>query len=124
MAYVKNSADPKQVRNAKKRERIDREQEINDMASILETEAGRRTLWRYLMAAGIFKCSFTGDATTTVFWEGNRNIGLKILDDIMLANPAAYHQMYAAQAQRLREEEFEKDENENESKKEEDRGDL
>lgn len=88
-SLVKNAADKEQVKKAgSKAERI-REQELNDIRFLLSREQGRRFLWRYLEICGVYRSSFTGNSQT-FFNEGERNVGLKLLDDIMEAAPDAY----------------------------------
>lgn len=89
---MRNVADQTQVNEAKSREAINKRREGDDMRFILATEQGRRVLWKYLEACGIYKSSFTG-SSETYFLEGQRNIGLKILNDIMDADPESYVKM-------------------------------
>ncbi len=87
-----NIADETQVKEQTRRGRFLREQQLADTKAILDLPAGRRFLWRYLEATGIFRLSYTGD-NATFFNEGRREIGLKLLEDISEANPEAYLQM-------------------------------
>jgi len=89
---VANAADAEQVQAAGRKERFRNKQELEDVRTILELPAGRRFVWRYLEKAGIFETSFTGN-NTTFFNEGRRDIGLKLLADVMQAKPEAYVQM-------------------------------
>ena len=88
----RNAADEQQVSNAKQKEKLQRERELNDLRFILSTDQGRRTMWRYLELCGVYKSSFTG-SSETFFLEGQRNIGLKIIADIMESDPEAYIKM-------------------------------
>mgnify|MGYP001589554210 CR=1 FL=1 len=45
---VKNAADPRQVRNAGRKERDRRSQEIADLQAVLRLPEARRVLWRLL----------------------------------------------------------------------------
>ena len=89
MVEVKNAGDPEQVAKAKEREKRGRELELSDLAFILADVRGRRFYWRKLEGCGIFKLSFTGVSAHTDFNEGQRNIGLLMLNDLMEANPEA-----------------------------------
>jgi len=89
---VKNAADAEQVKEAGVKEKFGRKQELNDVYNILAIPSGRRWVWRVLSDCGVFKSSFTGNSTT-FFNEGRRDIGLRILADVMEANPDAYVQM-------------------------------
>lgn len=90
--FVKNAADRKQVEEAKKKERNERNQEIEDIRFVLSDARGRRFFWRYLGECGVFKTSMTGNSQT-FFNEGMRNIGLKLLADLNEADPGAYIKM-------------------------------
>lgn len=92
-AFVKNASDESQVQNAKIKVKLNDELEINDLKFLLSTDQGRRFLWKLLNKCGIFRVSFTG-SSQTFFLEGERNIGLYVLDLIMQADPDAYTKMY------------------------------
>jgi hypothetical protein len=62
-------------------ERLATEVEINDLVSTMRTKIGRRLLYRVLDRCGVFRSSFTGNAAT-YFREGERNIGLWLMDRI------------------------------------------
>lgn len=51
-------------------------------ASLLNTEAGRLVIWSILDVTHQFSSSYTGDQMTN-FLEGERNVGLKILNDFV-----------------------------------------
>lgn len=55
---------------------------------ILEDRRGRDWLWSLLEGCRIWSSSYTGDQTT-VFNEGMRNVGLKVLTEIDAAAPEA-----------------------------------
>lgn len=88
-SYVKNTADPKQVKAAGEKVKSDEDQWNLDMQFVLSSPQGRRVLWKYLSDAGVYHTSFTGN-NTTFFNEGKREIGLAILHDIHEANAEAY----------------------------------
>lgn len=89
---VKNAADEAQVNEAAAKEKRGRARDLEDMRFILETAQGRRFIWRQLGECGVFKSSFTGNSTT-FFNEGRRDVGLKLMADVMDAKPDAYLQM-------------------------------
>lgn len=65
-------------------EQPDRQQEIDDILTVLSTRQGRRYLWRIMGEAGVFRMSFiAGAADATAFNEGKRNLGASILTEIM-----------------------------------------
>jgi hypothetical protein len=84
-----NSDDKSQVIQAGKDEKLARIRELEDLVAVMETEAGRRLVWRLLSRAGVFTSSFTGNSAT-FFNEGKRDMGLFILAEIMEACDEQY----------------------------------
>jgi hypothetical protein len=74
-------------------QRARREQWENDFRWLMAQAAGRRLVCSWLRDAGVFRTSFTPDALVTAFNEGNRNIGIKLLDEMHKLCPARYAQM-------------------------------
>lgn len=91
-AMVKNAADEQQVKKAGRKENLKRKQELEDMKALLDTPLGRRVVWRYLSICGVYQSSFTGNSTT-FFNEGRREVGLRLMADIMESNPDSYAKM-------------------------------
>lgn len=87
-----NAADPIEIKRKGKEEKLNSSIEIADTRFILSTQQGRRFIWKYLTHAGIFTTSFTGNSTT-FFNEGKRDVGLKLLADVMEASPESYVSM-------------------------------
>jgi len=92
-SFVKNAADPKQVKGAGQREKFKREQELRDTAFVLSSEQGRRFVLRYIELTGVNKISFSGDVNWGLFNEGGRNIGLALMRDINEADPMSMIKM-------------------------------
>ena len=70
-------------------EKLEREVFLNDVRHVLSSVQGRRFVWRILDMAGVYRSSFTGNSST-FFNEGARNIGLRVLSDVMDAKPEAF----------------------------------
>lgn len=71
-----------------------RENELEDLKSLLKTEVGRRFCWKLISSTHVFSSSFSPDNDrVTSFREGERNIGLMLIADIMEACPDRYIQM-------------------------------
>ena len=68
-------------------ERRQRDQEVSDLCKVMGIKEGRRFMWRLLSEAGVYRLSFDTDIAVMAFNEGNRNAGLKHLNDIMLHCP-------------------------------------
>jgi hypothetical protein len=86
---IANGTDETQVKAAKAKEKQQSEIELDDYRFLLQTKQGRRVFWKLLTDCGVFKTSFTGNSQT-FFLEGQRNIGLKVLNTINEAMPEAY----------------------------------
>lgn len=70
--------------------RLAREQERRaaGLRYILEDRRGRDWLWSLLEGCRIWQSSYTGDQTT-VFYEGMRNVGLRLLSELAATAPEA-----------------------------------
>lgn len=93
MNMVSNAADEKQVKDAERKGKLAKDNELSDVKFILSTEAGRRFIWKTLERCKVYELSFNHSGAITSFNEGMRNIGLIILSDVMGASPEAYLQM-------------------------------
>lgn len=91
-AFVKSAADPEQIKSARRKERYGRREELADVREILETQAGRRFVWRYLGLCRVFESSWSPSAAIH-FNEGQRDIGLKLLADVTESNDEMLIQM-------------------------------
>lgn len=90
---VRNAANESEVKHARQREDLHQDQTDNDLRFILSTAQGQRFLARLLDKTGLHKTSFTG-SSQTFFLEGQRNIGLLLLSDIMRVDPDSYVKLY------------------------------
>lgn len=88
MASVRNAADEDQIKEAKKKAGLERRQELSDLREVLALAGGRRLIWRYLSMCGVYRLSYALNAGI-YFAEGQRDIGLKLMADIMEANDEA-----------------------------------
>lgn len=87
---IGEAADPRVVKEKSKKANSRAQRDIDDLSTILSDIRGRRFLWRYLGECGVFRSSFNNSGSVTAYNEGMRNIGLKILSEIMEADPEAY----------------------------------
>ena len=88
-AFVKNAADPEQVRNAKQKEKFRDINERNDLLWVLNDARGRRFVWGLLAPTN--ELSFvSGMPDLTAFKEGCRNKANQLLAKVMDAKPEAY----------------------------------
>lgn len=61
-------------------------------------ERGRHFVWRLLDRTGVFRSTFSPEATAMAFAEGNRNVGLYTLNLIHAHCPELYATMVAENA--------------------------
>lgn len=68
------------------------EQEIaaEDWKWLMSSKQGRRTVWRILQQAGVFRLSYAASSHDTAFNEGQRNVGLFMLAPINAHCPEMY----------------------------------
>ena len=73
----------------------ERTQELEDIHSLMNREAGRRVIFRMLTRAGIHSSSYNVDSPERhiFFKEGQRNIGLWLLAEIQESCPELYLKM-------------------------------
>jgi len=91
---MQNAADPKQVKRARQHDKLALERDRTDLQHVLETQQGRRFLWKLLSDCGVFRLSFQyGDAQSTAFNEGRRGVGLALMVAIQDLDPTLYHRM-------------------------------
>ncbi len=84
-----DTGDISQVQKKKTKAQLRRMQENDWLKDILSKEGGRDFIWRLLIQCGVFTTSFTGDAPTTFFNEGKRQVGLWLLTEIDEADKQA-----------------------------------
>jgi hypothetical protein len=72
--------------------------DIAELRSVLSTRRGRNLIFRMLERTGVFRLSYTGDENT-FFREGERNVGLWLLNLVMEAGPAHFTAMMQEQQQ-------------------------
>jgi len=87
------AADRKSVRAAEKAAKIADAERIAVVRQLMATTYGRGWVWDILESTHIFRTTHTGEALSAAFAEGERNVGLKLLADVMLAAPSEYLQM-------------------------------
>lgn len=67
--------------------------ELDDLRWMIAHKQGRRILWRLLERTGLYRSSFNTNGMTMAMNEGQRNLGLFLLAELMDAAPDAYAQM-------------------------------
>jgi hypothetical protein len=75
-----------------RRTRIASDLEAEDFKWLMSDKRGRRIVHSWLTKAGVWRSSFTGNSET-FFREGQRNVGLMLLDQINSYCPERYATM-------------------------------
>ena len=78
----------------KEQERKDRDKKTSDLRAVLATPEGRRDKWRELTEIGLFRTSFHVEPTRMAFLEGRKSIGYGLIEDLELARPGTFFQMF------------------------------
>lgn len=88
---VRDASDPAQV----KRANDEAEDRVKDLAFLLKEPRGRR--WVYNLVFNTChvdaQSHVIGDHDQTIFNEGGRSVGLKLLEEIRVFHPKAHAQM-------------------------------
>lgn len=84
-----DASSEQEVKRATQKDKNTRETEQNDLRQLLSTKWGRRLVWRILERTGQHRTSFTGNSTT-FFNEGQRNIGLWLVDEVLSVDTKKY----------------------------------
>lgn len=86
-----NAGDPEQVHLRKRQAGRKKKEQSDFITNVMSDEVGRAWVWSLLSVSHIFSTSVVaGDPYATHVLEGERNIGLRILGDIMAACPQLY----------------------------------
>lgn len=84
-----NAADERQVAERTSQAKLRDHVYAQGLAHTLSTMEGRAWVYKVLDACGVFRTSFTGNSETFMR-EGQRNVGLLIMADIMRDQEEAY----------------------------------
>ena len=93
-----DAGDRAHVSERQKKRRLRAEQADADLLWLMNQREGRRFVWRLLETCHLYETSFTGPGSSkgaTFFREGERNVGLQVLADIMRLCPGLHARMAA-----------------------------
>ena len=100
-----NGIDPRDIQalaraqdETQAKEKLQREQNEDDIRWLMSTAQGRRIMARLLHVTGTQRSSFTGNSTT-FFNEGARSIGLLYTEEVLRIAPDDYLKMLKEQRQ-------------------------
>jgi hypothetical protein len=89
-------AHEREAKERDEREQLLSRREADDFKFLMSDKRGRRFVWNLLEKTGVFRSSFTGNSET-FFREGQRNVGLMIVDMIHTHSPEQYNRMMMEQ---------------------------
>lgn len=87
-----DTSDKGQVKEAGRAENDARRKELEDIVVVMETEAGRRFVWRILVETGKDTCNFTGNSYV-YYNEGKRFVGVWTEAELKEASLELYFKM-------------------------------
>ena len=82
--------DEAQVKVRKRKAQTQREGEINDWKSLMDTQFGRRAMTLLLTQCGVYRSSFATNALEMAKSEGQRNMGLWLMSELEGASPSDF----------------------------------
>ena len=86
-----DTADAATVNAARKKDARKRRERLDVVAGLMDLKQGRAWMHDFLAACHIFQTTFVaGQMDMSAFREGERNMGLRILADVMAAAPEKY----------------------------------
>lgn len=88
-----NGSDPKHLKRQIKAAKERAERDTLVLMSIMANPSGRDWVHDFLTSCHVFSSSFTSNALTTAFAEGERNVGLQLFLGIVQSCPDQYIQM-------------------------------
>lgn len=87
------SPEEKELMFARQQDKEEHDALMQDLSDILCTDEGRRYLWRLLSFCRVMDRSMDRDSHVMAFREGQRDIGMRLMQDIYEAKPNAYELM-------------------------------
>ena len=90
---MRNASERKDIRRYEKAAKLRETNRINFIVAAMSTPAGRVWFHDFLSACHIFADPFTGDALVEAYSKGERNVGLKVYNDIVSNCPNYFIEM-------------------------------
>lgn len=72
--------------------------------TMMSTPQARRVMWERFEVMALYQVSQTLDPSALAFKEGQRSVGLQVMQDLLVYVPDLYDRMVVENRQRLREE--------------------
>lgn len=86
---VRNASDPLQVAEARKHDALRKQNEDNDLIDLMNTEVGRRVIWRFLNYTNVYESIFT-TSSEIYYRAGKQDVGHRVMKEVARVTPAAY----------------------------------
>ena len=80
---MRNASERKDIRRYEKAAKLRETNRINFIVAAMSSPVGRVWFHDFLSACHIFADPFTGDALVEAYSKGERNVGLKVYNDIV-----------------------------------------
>ena len=90
---MRNASERKDIHRYEKAAKLRETNRINFIVAAMSTPAGRVWFHDFLSACHIFADPFTGDALVEAYSKGERNVGLKVYNDIVSNCPNYFIEM-------------------------------
>lgn len=87
------STEERELMFAQQQDKEEHDALMEDLSQILCADGGRRYLWRLLSFCRVMDRSMDRDSHVMAFREGQRDIGMRLMQDIYEANSDAYELM-------------------------------
>lgn len=88
-----NSSNPEELSTVDHESRLREENDKNDLRWVLSDKRGRRVLWKFLEFCHIFETSFNQSGSVMCKLEGQRTVGLYMVDMITRADQSKFFVM-------------------------------
>ena len=98
-----DAGDAQQVKERAKAAELQRQREVEELRVLLSSPGARAFIWRLLKWCNLYKPS-PFDAQASARFEGRRDIGIWVRDEVLTSDARAYNLM-RSEAQRREEEE-------------------
>jgi hypothetical protein len=84
-----DTGDEKEVKLKKAAHTLAREKELAELYEVLSSYGGRAFIWRLLGQCGVYSTA-SGECKDVFRFEGKRDIGLWVLEELFTAKPDTY----------------------------------
>jgi hypothetical protein len=91
--FVKNAADPKQVKAAGKKVEQHRFKELNDIRVVMNTREGRDMVWKLLKHCSLMASTYDKNNSDQSYKNGKRDVAHYLVSEIIEADEELYFKM-------------------------------